>query len=171
MKRSSGAFLGAIAAAALLTGCNNNNNGGFPPPPTTGPGCGTPPYDMEVLYPKPNAAAIPPGVSAVYVAFNNSLSAGNQYDLRTVDSTGTFRYTVNASGQPVTGAGSGFTPVSASQIPAPHANPTYPNPVYYVTYFQANYGPIGPLTTVNMYWNDYGTNCTPNVIVSSFSTK
>ncbi|MBV8332854.1 MAG: hypothetical protein JO029_09900 [Candidatus Eremiobacteraeota bacterium] len=166
MKRSTRALAG-FAAATLLAACNNNNNGGVSPTP--GPGCGNPPYNMEVLYPKPNAPKVPPTAQVFYVAVSQALPSGNQYDFWVVPSTGSPQYSVNQNGQPVINQpGSGFFSVNASQIPFPHANPTFSNPQYYATGVPY---PIGPLTTVNLVWNDYGTGCNPNVIVSSFSTK
>jgi hypothetical protein len=167
MKRSIGVFLGAIAAAATLAACNNsNNNPGTPP--GTGTNCGNPAKNMEVIYPKPNAKSVPPNVGGVIVAFNGSLPSGNMYDLWINQSNGNSQYTVNSNGGPVYGPGSGFYTIKASQIPSPHANPTFANPSYYATNFSS---PIGPAQAVNVYWNDAGINCNPNVIVSSFRTK
>ena len=167
MKRSSGVLLGTVAAALLLAGCNNNSNGGTPP--TSGPNCGGPANQMEVLYPRPNAGAVPPTANIIYVAFNGALPSGNQYDLISNQSNGAApQYSVNQAGQPVNGSGSGFFSVSASQIPSPHATPTFSNPVYMATGFPT---PFGPLDTIQLYWNDFGTQCTPNVVVSSFTTK
>ncbi|HZY99918.1 MAG TPA: hypothetical protein VFE36_10125, partial [Candidatus Baltobacteraceae bacterium] len=165
MKRSIGVFLGAIAAAASLAACNNGNNNNNLPP-GTGTNCGNPPFNMEVVYPKPNAHKVAPNLGGVVVAFNQSLPSGNLYDLWVNQSNGQSQYTSNNSGGPIYGPGSGFTSYNVSKIPNPHATPTYPNPHYYVTFFQPNL-PIGPAQAVNLYWNDGGLNCNPNVIVSS----
>ena len=165
MKRTTRALVG-LAAAVFLAACNNNNNGGTPP--TTGPNCPNPPYNLEVLYPKPNALRVNPAVQVFYVATSQALPNGNQYDFIVQQSNGTNQFSVNTQGQPVNGAGSGFFSVSASQIPFPHANPTFPNPQYYASGVPY---PIGPVQTVNLIWNDYGTQCNPNTTVSTFSTK
>lgn len=166
MKRSIGVFIGAIAAAVSLAACNNgNNNPGTPP--GTGTNCGNPPYNMEVLYPIPNGK-VSPSIGGVVVAFNKTLPSGNQYDLWVNQSDGSSQFTSNVNGGPVYGPGSGFTTVAYSKIPLPHAKASYPNPQYYLTLFN---NPIGPAQAVNLYWNDAGLNCSPNVIVSSFRTK
>jgi hypothetical protein len=167
MKRSIGVILGALAAAVTLAACNNGNNSSNIPP-GGGTNCGNPPYNMEVLYPKPNTGKAPPNVGGVVVAFSKALPANNQYDLWVNQSDGKAQFTSNASGGPVYGPGSGFTTIAYSKIPLPHANATFPNPQYYVTLFNS---PIGPAQAVNLYWNDAALACTPNVIVSSFSTK
>ena len=167
MKRSIGVFVGAVAAAVTLAACNNGNNNNNLPP-GTGTNCGNPPYNMEVLYPKPNGHGLAPNVGGVVVAFNRALPSGNQYDLWVNQSNGGKQFTSNVNGGPVYGPGSGFTTVAYSKIPNPHANATYPNPQYYLTLFNS---PIGPAQAVNLYWNDAGLNCTANVIVSSFTTK
>lgn len=169
MKRSMRVFVGAVAAALTLAACNNGNNGNNIPP-GGGTNCGSPPYNMEVLYPKPNAKKVAPNIGGVVVAFNKALPSNNQYDLIANQSNGQIQYTTNVSGGPVYGPGSGFTTIAYSKIPSPHANATYPNPQYYVTLFQPN-KPIGPAQAVNLYWNDAGLACNPNVIVSSFTTK
>lgn len=168
MKRSIG-FIGILAAVVALAACNNGNGSAVPtPPPGYGTNCGKPPYNMEVLYPKPNAKGIPPNVGGIVVAFDHALVAGNQYDLWVNQSNGNAQFTSNASGGPVYGPGSGFTTIAVSKIPAGAAKPTYPNPQYYVTLFS---NPIGPSQTVNLYWNDGGLQCNPNFIVSAFRTK
>jgi hypothetical protein len=153
MKRSIGILLAGIAAAALA-GCNNGNNNN--PIPTPGPGCGNPPYQLQVLYPRPGAHNVPPTVAGVYVSTNTALPSGNQYGFVASQSNSYSQDTVVP-----------FSSVSASSIPSPHAKPTYSNPHYY---FEPFLTAIGPTITVQLYWNDQGTNCTPNVIVSSFTT-
>jgi hypothetical protein len=165
MKRSIGVLFATIAAAAILAGCNNGNNNNIPP--GTGTNCGNPANNMEVLYPKPNGK-VSPNVGGVVVAFNGSLPGGNLYDLWVNQSNGQSQFTQSGNGGPIYGPGSGFYSINANQIPNPHANPTYPNPVYYATNFT---NVIGPAQAVNLYWNDAGLNCNPNVIVSSFRTK
>jgi hypothetical protein len=159
----------ATGAAAALAACNGNGGIFGPSQPTPPPNCNGPAKNMEVLYPRPGAGHVPPTVSAVYVSTDAPLPAGNSFDLfASLAPSGNTEYTVNRAGQPYTGSGSGFFTVSASQIPQPHATPTYPNPTYYATLFQN--GPIGPSTTVSLLWNDAGTGCNPNVVMSLFTT-
>ena len=164
MKQSIGIFFGALAVAASLSACNNGSSSSGP---TSGPACPNPPYNLEVLYPRPGAGAVNPAVGGVVVAFSNPLPVGNQYDLQAVQSNGSVQLTVNNQGQPVASAGSGFYGISASQIPNPHATPSYPNAIYYATNFST---PIGPIQTVALMWNDAGTGCTPVDTVATFTT-
>jgi hypothetical protein len=166
MKRSIGVIIGTLAAAVSLVACNNNSSTS-PIPTPNGTNCGNPANNMEVLYPIPNGKAAP-NVGGVVVAFDQTLPSGNQYDLWINQSNGSAQYTVNQNGAPVYGMGSGFYSISVSNIPNPHKNPTFANPVYYATNFTS---PIGPAQAVNVYWNDAGLGCNPNVIVSSFRTK
>lgn len=164
MKKSIGVFLGTLATATLLAGCNNNGNNVVTPTP--GPGCANPPYQMEILYPKPGATRVSPSSAVIYVSTTTPLPSGNQYDFQLSQSNGNVQFTTGPGGQPLSGPGSGFYGVSAAQIPSPHNNPTYANPVYYAT----NFVPIGPLQSAALMWNDAGTGCTPNVTVSTFAT-
>lgn len=166
MKRSIGVLFGALAAVISLAACNNGNNNNNIPP-GTGTNCGNPPYNMEVLYPIPNGR-VPANVGVVVVAFSKPIVSGNRYDLWVNQSNGSSQFTTNVNGGPVYGPGSGFTTIAYSKIPTPHAKATFPNPQYYVTLFN---NVLGPSQAVNLYWNDAGLNCNPNVIVSSFRTK
>jgi predicted small secreted protein len=150
MKKSIGFLFTAMLAAGLLAGCNSNNS---TTPPGVGTNCGNPPAGFQVLYPRPNAGAIGPNVGGVYVAANPALPVGNSYDFFVVQTNGFTQHT------------SPFATYNGP-IPTPHKSPP-PGSTVYVTQFLY---PIGPLQGVNLYWNDGGTACTPNVIVSSFST-
>lgn len=167
MRRSMRVFFGALAAAVTLAACNNGNNSSNIPP-GGGTNCGNPPYNMEVIYPKPNARRVPDNNGGVVVAFSKALPSGNQYALWVNQSNGQAQFTSNVNGGPVYGPGSGFTTIAYSKIPSPHATPTFSNPQYYVTLFV---NPLGPAQAVNLYWYDAGLGCNPNVIVSSFSTR
>jgi hypothetical protein len=169
MKRSIGVFLGSLASAALLAGCGNNNNNNVAPTP--GPPCGSPPYQMEVLYPIPGSSHVTPNVgippTQIFVSTTTALPSGNQYDFQVSQSNGSVQLSVNNAGQPVASTGPGFYSTNLSAIPSPHVTPSYPNPVYYATNFQF---PVGPLQTVTLMWNDAGTGCTPNYSVATFTT-
>lgn len=157
MKTSVSALVLSLVAALALAGCNGNNNSNSYNPPGTGTNCGNPPNSLQVLYPKPGAQRVNPNITAMYVATNGALVSGNSYNF--------FLNTTSALAYPYTG---NFTQVSASQIPLPHAAPSFSNPVYYATPLAQ---PIGPLQGVQVFWNDGGTGCTPNVIVSTFATS
>jgi len=152
MKKSIGLIFVSVLAAALVAGCNgsgsNNNNNGF------GTNCGGPPNGFQVLYPRNGAPRVPPGnAGGVYVAAKPPLVVGNSYNFLPVVQSGALPFT------------STFATYNGS-IPNPHTSPQPGSTVYFASFLY----PIGPLQTVQLYWNDGGTGCTPNVIVSSFTT-
>jgi hypothetical protein len=152
MKNSIGLLLVTALAAGLMAGCNSNNsnnNNGF------GTNCGAPPNGFQILYPQNNAPHVPPNnANAIYVAANPALVVGNSYNFFVVQSNGNQQFT------------SQFAKFSGS-IPNPHNTPT-PGSTVYVSNLVVS--PIGPSQSVNLYWNNGGTGCTPNVIVSSYTT-
>jgi hypothetical protein len=155
MKKSIGLIFATAIAAGLLAGCNNgssSNNNGF------GTNCGGPPNGFQILYPKNGATRVPPvNANSIYVAANPALVVGNSYNFFVVQSNGNQQFS------------GGFTRLSGSYtIPNPHNTPTPGSTVYLAN---INVSPIGPLQTVNLYWNDGGTGCTPNVIVDSYTTS
>jgi hypothetical protein len=153
MKKSLAFLFAAGLTAVVMTGCNsssNNNNNGF------GTNCGAPPKGFQILYPRNNAGKIPPGnANSLYVAANPALIVGNSYNFLAVQSNGNQQFT------------SGFATYNGP-IPSPHNSPS-PGSTIYVANVVVS--PIGPLQTVNLYWNNGGTGCTPNVLVSSFTTS
>ncbi|HTU82941.1 MAG TPA: hypothetical protein VMF61_12475 [Candidatus Acidoferrales bacterium] len=165
MKTSFGILL-ALAATAALAACKGNlfgngygygygyGYGGYTPPPVTNPNCGKPPYDLTVLYPRPNAKQIPAAVRGVWVATSQALPSGNRYDF--------FAEVSNGSQQDT----SRFVK-STGTIPTPHAT-VPPGYVVYTTHFVTQ---IGSGHGVRLFWNNQTTNCSPNIIVSAFSTK
>jgi hypothetical protein len=156
MKKSLGAFFALFTAAMLVSACNGGNNAAAPP--GTGQNCGGPPNNLEVLYPIPNSRNAPSALGNVYVSTKGQLPPSNNFNFFLVQSNGNSTFT---------GA---FAGVSASQIPTPHASPSYANPVYYASSLPPSYI-IGPSQAVSLYWNDGGTGCTPHTLVSSFRTK
>jgi hypothetical protein len=140
----------AIAAMLLLTACNNNSsssNNGF------GQNCGVPVNNLQVLHPINGASRVNPAIGGIFVAANPALPVGNQYNFLIVQSSGAQQYTSTFAHY--TGA-----------IPKPYTSPP-PGSTIYETYIPQ---PIGPLQSVNLYWNNGGTGCTPNAIVSAFTT-
>ena len=154
--------LGFLTIAAVLTACNNANSINTPPP-GTGSNCGGPPSSnhLEVLYPIPNSRSAPPGLGNIYVSTKGQLPPSNSFNFLLAQANG---------GQTFTGP---FAGISESQIPTPHATPSYSNPIYYATSIGGPYGSgysIGPDQAVSLFWNDGGTGCTPHFLVSSFQT-
>jgi hypothetical protein len=140
----------AIAAILLLTACNNNsnnNNNGF------GTNCGGPPSGFQLLHPINGSSKVNPAIPGIFVATSGALPIGNQYNFLLVQSSGAQQFT------------STFAHYSGA-IPSPHASPPPGSTIYETVIPQ----PIGPLQSSNLYWNDGGTGCTPNVIVGSFTT-
>jgi hypothetical protein len=156
MKKSIGLLV--LFAAGMLVGCNGNNN--ITAPPGSGQNCGGPPSSnqLEVLYPKPNSNGAPIALGNIYVSTKGTLPPNNQFNFYLVQSNGASTFTGL------------FATISESQIPTPHAKPTYSNPVYYASALPPSYV-IGPAQAVSLLWNDGGTGCTPHFLVSSFTTK
>lgn len=153
MKTTIGFIFSVVAAVGLLAGCNSNGNSSVPP--GTGTNCGNPPPGVQVLYPRNNAPRVPVNNgNAVYIAAKPALTVGNSYDFFASQSSGFTQFT------------STFATTSLSNVPTPHASPAAGATIY-VT--QMPY-PVGPLQTVQLFWNDGGTGCNPNVLVSSYST-
>ncbi|MGA8576475.1 MAG: hypothetical protein WB609_12435 [Candidatus Cybelea sp.] len=164
MKKSIGA-LTVLCAAGMLAACNGNVIGAGPGP-TSGPSgnCGGPPSSnqLEMVYPIPNSKKAPPALANIYVATKGTLPPSNQFDFFLTQSNG---------GSTFTGP---FSPINASQVPTPHAKPSYPNPTYYASAIAGPYGSsyfIGPDQSVVLLWNNGGVNCTPHFQVASFHTK
>lgn len=162
MKKSIGA-LSLFAVASMLAACNGNNGIVGPGPTSTPSGnCGRPPNQMEVLYPIPHSHNAPPALPAIFVATKGTLPVSNNYDFYLSQSSGAATYTGL------------FTQISASQIPTPHAKPSYANPTYYASAIAGPSGStyiIGPDQAVSLLWNDGGRNCSPFFVVASFRTK
>jgi hypothetical protein len=164
MKKSIGALFALAFAAGLLAACNGSNGFTSGPSPTASPSgnCGGPPSNLEVLYPIPNSRNAPPSLGNIYVATNGALPPSNSFDFYLSQSDGSATFT------------GPFTGISESQIPTPHAKPSYPSPVYYASAIAGQYGSsyiIGPDQAVVLLWNDGGRNCIPHFQVSAFRTK
>ncbi|HEY3675489.1 MAG TPA: hypothetical protein VGK84_05815 [Candidatus Tumulicola sp.] len=140
----------AVAALLLLTACNgnsSNNNNGF------GTNCGGPVQNMQLIHPINGASKVNPAIQAIFVSTSGALAIGNQYNFLIVQSSGAQQFT------------STFARYTGT-IPSPHSSPPPGSTIYETVIPQ----PIGPLQSSNLYWNDGGTGCTPNVIVGSFTT-
>jgi len=155
MKNSIGALFAILTAGGLLAACNN---GSIAAPPGSGSNCGGPPNQLEVLYPRPGARNVSDALGNIFVSTKGQLPGSNQFNFFLTQANGASTFT------------SVFAGTSASQIPTPHATPSYSNPTYYVTSLPTSYI-IGPSQSVNLYWNDGGTGCSPHFLVSSFKTK
>ncbi|HEX3456917.1 MAG TPA: hypothetical protein VHR97_03095 [Candidatus Baltobacteraceae bacterium] len=158
MKKSNGA-LSLLIAAGLLAACNNYGGVTNNPPPGTGSNCGGPPSsnDLQVLFPIPNSKSAPAALGNIYVSTKGQLPPSNSFNFYVVPSNGSTTFT------------SPFFGISKSQIPTPHATPSYAKPIYYASSLPASYI-IGPNQSVSVFWNDGGTGCTPHFLVTSFRT-
>jgi len=165
MNKSIGALLILGLSAAVIAGCNSSSPYYAPTPgPPSGP-CNGPANSMEVLYPIPGSKNAPSTLNNIYVSTSPALPPSNSFN---------FELMTNNPALPPSFYTGVFFGISESQIPTPHKSPTYPNPIYYATTI---FGPSAPPsyslgldTTVVAYWNDGGTNCVPNVKVTSFTT-
>jgi hypothetical protein len=150
----------ALLAAGTLAGCNNGYSNPAPPP-GTGQNCSGPPNQLEVLYPIPGTRSASPALGNIYVATKGQLPPSNSYNFFLSQSNGSSTFTGTFSG------------ISKSQIPNPHANPSYPNAVYYASAIAGPYGSgyvIGPHQAVSLLWNIAGSGCNPHFLVASFRT-
>jgi hypothetical protein len=164
MKNSIGALSALVAVASLLAACNGNGALGPGPSPSSSPSgnCGGPPNQLQVLYPIPGSHNAPDGLANIYVSTKGPLPPSNQFN---------FFLSQSNSSSTFTGL---FGTINPSQIPAPHATPSYPNPTYYASAIAGPYGSsytIGPDQAVALFWNDGGRNCIPHFLVASFKTK
>jgi hypothetical protein len=156
MKQSIGALFVLALTAGALAACNGGG-GNVSAPPGTGTWCGSPPYNMQVLYPIPGTKNAPINLGTIYVSTDHALPPSNLFNFYLLQSNNSSTFT------------STFFGVSPSSIPSPHAKPSYPSPVYYGTSLPASYL-IGSDQSVSLFWNDGGTGCSPHSVVSSFST-
>lgn len=150
----------ALFAAGTLAACNGGA-GNTAPPAGTGSNCSGPPNQLEVLYPIPGSKNVSPGLNNIYVATKGQLPPSNSYNFFLTQSNGSSTFTGLFSG------------ISKSQIPTPHANPTYSNAIYYASAIAGPYGSgytIGPSQSVSLLWNIAGSGCNPHFLVSSFRT-
>ncbi|MGB8909325.1 MAG: hypothetical protein WCC84_11315 [Candidatus Cybelea sp.] len=161
MKKPFGALFALFAAAGALAACNGGNSNPAPPP-GTGSNCSGPPNQLEVLYPIPGTRKASPTVANVYVATKGQLPPSNSYNFFLTQSNGASTFTGLFSG------------ISKSQIPNPHATPSYSGAVYYASAIAGPYGSsyvVGPRQSVSLIWNIAGSGCTPHFLVSSFATS
>jgi hypothetical protein len=161
MKKPIGALFALVTVAGILAGCNGNNSNNVTPP-GTGQNCSGPPNQLEVIYPIPGTRKAPPALANVYVATKGGLPPSNSYNFYLTQSNGSSTFTGL------------FTAINASQVPTPHATPSYPNASYYASAIAGPYGSgyiIGPDQAVSLLWNISGLNCTPHFLVASFRTK
>jgi hypothetical protein len=157
MKKSRGALILPVVAG-LLAACNSYG-GSTSPPPGTGSNCGGPPQanQLEVLYPIPNSKNAPVALGNIYVSTKGQLPPSNSFNFYLVQANGFSTFT------------SAFFGISKSQIPTPHATPSYSKPIYYASSLPPSYI-IGPAQPVSLLWNDGGTGCTPHYLVATFRT-
>jgi len=161
MKRSIGALFAFVATLATLAACNGYSSGPSAPP-GTGSNCSGPPNQLEVLYPIPGTRKAPAALGNIYVATKGKLPPSNSYDFFLSQSNGASTYTGL------------FGPINPSQIPTPHATPSYSGATYYASAIAGPYGSsyiIGPDQAVTLLWNVLGSGCTPHTEVASFHTK
>jgi hypothetical protein len=122
------------------------------------PGCSLRATATTALAP----AQLPPGLGNIYISTKGQLPSSNQFNFFLSQSNGSSTFTGLFAG------------ISESQIPTPHAKPSYSNPIYYASAIAGPYGSsyiIGPSQSVSLFWNDGGRNCAPHFLVTSFRTK
>jgi hypothetical protein len=141
---SAGAVL--AACAALLAGCGNSGTTAAPPLCSTG--------NVVLVYPAPNATAIPDNFPGIVFGASTSFSTTAQALL--VQSGSTTPIALGAVG------------VAPTPLPTPNAIPTFGTPTYAES--AANGFILAATTVYSVYYNDYSSSCTP-ALVGSFTSK
>ncbi len=143
-------------AAAALAGCNGYfyNSGYRPPPP---PGQCIVPTGIALAYPEPSATAVPTSATAGYIAVPSAISSPAADNLIYV-TTNVQLY------------GGSLKQVSYGAIPTPNRTPSYSNPVYYESTFNAT---LSGATKYSVYWNNATSNCVQGSgnFLGSFTTQ
>jgi hypothetical protein len=130
-----------IALALALTACSSGS--GSSSNPSNFPNC-TAPGSFVGIYPENGATNVSDGIQQVYVA--SSVTLGSQYQNVISAGGGTPYY------------GNSFTQVTFSQVPTPHTNPGFANPIYYTVTFPN----LSAGTQYTMYLNNQNSqNCVP----------
>ncbi len=139
-------------AAATLAGCSG---GGSSTPSSSGtPSPCSAAGAVVMVYPAPGATAIPTLMPGIVFGAPGALGGTSQALLQPSGST----------------SSTGFLPVTAapSPLPTPNAIPTFAGVVYQIS--GSNGSLLPSATTLNVYYNDYSTACTPTLL-GSFTTQ
>lgn len=145
----------ALAVLVSLAACNNGGNSN---PPAPGPTCALPSGTQTVLvYPAPNATAVPDAFGQVILGSTAALPASWQVVLTSA------LYPNGVSGADVQSASPPF--------PTPNATPSFANPVYQSSNFSGA-GSTFAGQVVSVYLNDTSSaTCTPLGPIGSFTTQ
>lgn len=143
----------AVVLIAALPGCLGRS---ISPPaqPTPGPTCNPGNVQSALVYPAPNATAIPDVFGQVIIGSTAALPAA--WNVVLVDANSPF------------GVGGGTFTTPATPFPQPTATPAFANPVYQSSSFA---GGNFPGEVVHVYLNNTGTNCTPLGPIGQFTTQ
>ncbi len=142
-----------VVAVLALTACNGGSSGSSGPVPP----CSLP-SPFQVIYPIPSSAGVPdnPQQLVFATATGGSLTGWNAF-LNNVNS-------LNNAGQTIATAQA----ITAAQVPAPAAKPTFSNPQYWsitlATGFNAG-------NTIYVWLNNLNSTCNPTGPVSSFTVQ
>lgn len=143
--------LAACATALVVASCNGSNNPfvGPTPGPTCSPPNGT---QYALVYPAPNATAIPDQFGQIIIGASPALPSSWQAVTSTV-----LANTAGGTFQPFTGT-----------LPSPSTTPSFANP----TYQSSSFGNLTfPGEVVNVYLNNSASTCTPVGPIGSFTTQ
>ena len=142
------ASVGLFGAALALAACGGGGGSSSTPSPcvTTG--------SVSLVYPAPNSTGIPDNFAGVIFGTASGLASSSQALLLPAGSS-TYESLESIATAP-------------SPLPSPNAIPTYASPVYQES---ASGGYVLPATTqIGVYYNNYGSNCTP-VLIGSFTSQ
>ena len=143
----------ALLLLAALPGCLGGTNK-VPALPTPGPTCNPGGIQSALVYPAPNATAIPDVFGQVIIGSTAALPS--TWNVVLVD--------VNSPG----GVGGGTFTTPATPFPQPTATPAFANPVYQSSSFA---GGNFPGEVVHVFLNNTATNCTPAGPIGQFTTQ
>ena len=143
------ALAGLAATFAGLTACGGSGSGPSAPQPPCAPSGA-----VTLVYPAPNATAIPDNVSGIVFASQAGVAASSQALLLPANTSGYFGFNVIVA--------------APSPLPSPYLLPSFANPVLQES-TNPNY--VAPAATgIGVYYNNFAAYCTP-VFLGAFTTQ
>lgn len=147
MKRF-GYALGLLALACAAAACNSGNSSNTP-----APACTVPVAQYALVYPAPNATAVPDQIQQIIIGSTSALP--NSWDAVLTYPGALPNY------------GSAVATVQPP-FPSPTATPSFANPVYQSSAFTNLVIPSG--ATVSVFLNDLNSGCAPTGPIATFKT-
>ena len=150
------ATLLGLALGGTALGVAACNNGSTAVGPTPGPTCGPAGIQTQLLFPNPAGTPAPNTIPQIVIAVSSPLP-NNEFNLYLTYNGGS-AYTGNYLGQ-----------ITAGQLPAGSATPSFANPIYEAVNLISN---LNGASTYSVAINDTFSNCTPqNIPNATFHTQ